>query len=287
MQGLIVKLISGDYTVVTNTNETFVCKPRGTFRLNEISPKVGDKVIIDPNTKTILELLPRKNDLIRPFVSNVDKMFLIFPVKEPELNLVLLDRMLSILEYNNIESIIVLSKIDLLDNIFEIKKYADYYKSIGYKVYMTSKYQDNSFLLDEFANCISVFAGQSGAGKSSLLNVFNPNLKLKTQEISTALGRGKHTTRHTELHRIGEGWIADTPGFGTVDFEFEDKLSFSHSFIEFFKVSENCKFKGCLHVNEPGCEVKKLVNSEKILKSRYENYLSFIKEVEEIIKNKY
>ena len=287
MQGLIIKLISGDYTVVTEDKQTYVCKPRGTFRLNEISPKVGDRVIIDPENRIIMELLPRKNDLIRPFVSNVDKMFLIFPVKEPDLNLNLLDRMLAILEYNEIESIIVFSKIDLLNDLSEFEKISNYYQKIGYKVYKTSKFQDNSYLLNEFKNSISVFAGQSGAGKSSLLNLFDPTLELKTQEISHALGRGKHTTRHTELHRIGDGWIADTPGFGNADFEFEDLLSFSHSFIEFFEASENCKFKGCLHVNEPGCEVKRLVENEKILKSRHDNYLLFKKEVEENIKNRY
>src|SRR5690554_1350626 len=169
MQGLIIKLISGDYTVVTEDKQTYVCKPRGTFRLNEISPKVGDRVIIDPENRIIMELLPRKNDLIRPFVSNVDKMFLIFPVKEPDLNLNLLDRMLAILEYNEIESIIVFSKIDLLNDLSEFEKISNYYQKIGYKVYKTSKFQDNSNLLNEFKNSISVFAGQRDR-KSTRLN---------------------------------------------------------------------------------------------------------------------
>ena len=234
-----------------------------------------------------MEILPRKNELVRPFVSNVDKMFLIFPVKEPNLNLNLLDRMLSILEYNDIESIIVFSKIDLLASLDEIKEVENYYKKIGYKVYLTNKFQDNSFLLDEFKNSISVLAGQSGAGKSTLLNLLDSSLSLKTQEISYALNRGKHTTRHTELHKINGGWIADTPGFGNVDFPFEDLLSFTHSFIDFFEVSDDCKFNGCLHVNEPGCKVKELVKKNEILNSRYENYLNFIKEIEENIKNRY
>lgn len=287
MKGLIIKSISGDYTVVNDLLETFVCKPRGTFRLNEISPKVGDRVIIEPINKTILEVLPRKNELDRPVVSNVDKMFLIFPVREPDLNLNLLDRMISILEYNSIKGIIVFSKMDLLDNQNEINEVSNYYKKIGYKVYHTSKHQDNSFLLDEFKDSISVLAGQSGAGKSSLLNMLDLSLDIKTQEISKALGRGKHTTRHTELHYINGGWIADTPGFGNVNFPFEDLLSFSHSFIEFFKVSKNCKFNSCLHKNEPGCKVKESVKNNSILESRYINYLNFMSEVEENIKNKY
>ena len=248
MQGLITKLISGAYTVVTEDFDAYVCKPRGTFRLNEINPKVGDKVIFDKDNKVILEVLPRKNDLIRPFVSNVDKMFLLFSFKEPNLNLTLLDRMLSILEYNSIESIIIFTKVDLINSESEIKlldEITNYYKKIGYKVYHTSKFANNSFLLEEFKGCTCVFAGQSGAGKSTLLNQFAPDLQLKTQEISKALGRGKHTTRHTELHRVGDGWVADTPGFGIVDFEFTDLLSFSHSFKEFFEVSTSCKFKGC------------------------------------------
>lgn len=287
MKGLIIKSISGDYTVYADDKDSYVCKPRGTFRLDEISPKVGDRVIIDPNTKTILELIPRKNELVRPFVSNVDKMFLIFSVKEPDLNLNLLDRMLSILEYNGIESIIVFSKIDLLTDISEIEEVSNYYTNIGYKVYHTSKFSDLKFLEPEFKDSISVFAGQSGAGKSSLLNILDSKLDLKTAEISFALGRGKHTTRHTELHPLFEGWIADTPGFGNIEFPFEDLLTFSHSFREFFEVSKNCKFNGCIHINEPGCEVKRLVKDNAILNSRYENYLNFEKEISENIKNKY
>lgn len=287
MKGLIIKSISGEYTVAVDQTTTYVCKPRGTFRLNDLSPKVGDRVVIDSTTKTILEILPRKNELVRPFVSNVDKMFLIFPVKEPDLNLNLLDRMLSILEFNEIESIIIFSKIDLINDNVEINKITDYYRKIGYKVYLTSKYDDINFLKNEFMNSISVFAGQSGAGKSSLLNLLDTTLELKTQEISHALGRGKHTTRHTELHPLHGGWIADTPGFGTVEFEFDDLLTFSQSFKEFFEASKKCKFNRCLHVNEPGCEVKRLVKDSNILSSRYDNYLSFEKEIDEKIKNKY
>lgn len=287
MRGLIIKSISGQYSVYAQDDQIYVCKPKGTFRLNEISPKVGDKVLIDIDTKTILEVETRKNELVRPFVSNVDKMFLIFSVKEPELNFNLLDRMLAILEYNAIESIIIFTKIDLLTDVIEFEKVVNYYEKIGYKVYKTSKYQDVSFLEPEFKDSISVFAGQSGAGKSSLLNKLDANLELHTQEISYALGRGKHTTRHTELHALCGGWIADTPGFGTIEFPFPDLLSFSHSFKEFFEASGNCKFNGCLHINEPGCEVKRLVDLRVILNSRYNNYLSFKKEVEENIKNKY
>lgn len=287
MQGLIIKSISGDYTVVTEKMEKYVCKPRGTFRLHEMSPKVGDRVKIDPKTKTILEIFPRKNELIRPVVSNIDKVFLVFSVLEPDLNLNLLDRMISIVEYNNIEPILVFTKVDLLDNLDEINLLSNYYKSIGYKVYITGLDIKIELLKDEFVNSITTFAGQSGAGKSSLLNRLDSELNLKTQEISYALGRGKHTTRHTELFYYNGGWIADTPGFGNIDFPFEDLLSFSHSFIEFFENSHNCKFKGCLHLSEPGCYIRQLVSEKMILTSRYENYVLFANEIKESIKNKY
>lgn len=287
MRGLITKSISGEYAVTTDELKTYICKPKGLFRHTEQSPKVGDKVVFEEKTKTITEILPRRNELTRPFVSNVDKMFLIVPVKEPDLNLNLLDRMLSITEYNQMISIIVFSKIDLLENLEEITKIKDYYSKIGYSVYLTGKNIDNTAILAEFKNSISVLAGQSGAGKSSLLNMLSDDLNLKTQEISFALGRGKHTTRHTELHYLNEGWIADTPGFGTVDFPFDDLLSYSHSFIEFFDNSSKCKFSRCLHIKEPGCEVKRLVLENEILKSRYGNYSLFFEEIDELIKNKY
>lgn len=286
MRGLIIKSISGEYTVISD-NKQYVCKPRGTFRLNEQSPKVGDLVEFDFKTKTIMAILPRKNELIRPVVANIDKVFLIFSVTEPDLNLNLLDRLISIVEYNDIEIVIVFTKLDLLTDRQEFDKISEYYQKIGYKVYETGIGISLDLLKEEFPNHICVFAGQSGTGKSTLLNFFDPSFNLRTSEISYALNRGKHTTRHTELLPFNGGWIADTPGFGNIDFPFDDLLTYSHTFVEFFKNSNNCKFNRCIHLDEPNCWIKKLVNEGEILITRYNNYRLFAEEIKENIKNKY
>lgn len=286
-KGLIIKSISGEYHI-NISGEIYICKPRGVFRYEGKTPKVGDVVEIDDNS-IITKLYPRKNDLVRPFVSNVDKAFLVFSVKEPDLNLNLLDRLLAIMEYNDIESIIVFSKIDLLSNgeKNDFIKIKDYYNKIGYKTYETDNINYDEEILNEFNNCICFLAGQSGVGKSSFLNKVNEELELKTNEISKALGRGKHTTRHTELYRVHGGYLADSPGFGIVEFGDMDLLSLSHAFVEFFENSSECKFSKCLHINEPKCAVKEKVENGEILKTRYENYLLFNKEIEKMIKNKY
>lgn len=287
IEGLIIKSISGEYTIVTNENLTYVCKPRGKFRLDEVSPKVGDRVEFDEVNKYILKIKPRKSDLIRPVIANVDKVFLLFSCKEPDLNLNLLDRMLSIIEYEGIEAVIVFTKYDL-SIIEEVEPIMQYYQKIGYRVYKASfEHLINNDILREINDNISVFTGQSGVGKSTLLNYLNKDLNLKTDKISYALGRGKHTTRHVELLKIGNGWIADTPGFGIADFDDIDLLTLSHTFVEFFEHSKDCKFKGCTHVNEPGCKIKELVKNNEILESRYQNYLTFVKEIRDMIKNKY
>ena len=288
LNGLIVKSISGEYDVAVN-DTIYTCKPRGVFRYQEKNVKVGDHVEIDPVTKSILKIHKRKNDLVRPVIANIDKAFLVFSVKEPELNLNLLDRLISIMEFNNIESIIVFSKIDLLPETekaeYEVIK--TYYQNIGYKVYEVDKEKNDEKILEEFKDSVCVLAGQSGVGKSSILNKIDENLLIKTNEISHALGRGKHTTRHVELHKIGKGYLADAPGFGIVDFTDFDQLTLSHTFVEFFEKSDNCKFSKCLHINEPKCFVKEEVENGNILKSRYENYLLFSKEIEKNIKNRY
>ena len=282
-EGQIIKSISGEYTIASN-NEKIVCKPRGVFRYKGMTPKVGDLVKFDG--KSIYEIKNRKNDLIRPVIANVDKAFLVFSVKEPELNLNLLDRMLAIIEFNNIEAIIVFTKLDLLEDKTEYEIVKEYYQKIGYTIYESSKDFLPHDLLSELDGNVCVLTGQSGVGKSTLLNHFDENLNIKTNEISQALGRGKHTTRHVELLPLGGGYLADTPGFGTVDFIGMDLSSMSHAFVEFFESLPNCKFGQCLHINEPNCEVKRKVENNEILKSRYENYLLFMKEIQET-KKKY
>lgn len=285
-KGLITCLIAGQYTIFDLEDNSFsIAKPRGIFRIKGTSPKVGDYVEYNKNAgdATITNIQKRTTDLVRPSICNISQAFVVFSVKEPELNLNLLDRFITILEYYCITPILVFNKWDLLtDNkeIEEVKSIINYYNNIGYTTLITSA-KDN--LLDELStyidNNISVITGQSGVGKSSLINVIDPQFSIKTNEISKALNRGKHTTRHVELLKINNGWVADTPGFGTMDFIDMNEIDISHSFIEFFKESSGCKYNGCLHISEPQCKVKELVNNNEILKSRYENYLQFIEEV--------
>lgn len=270
MKGLIIKSISGDYTIDVN-GDLFVCKPIGLFRHKEIVPKVGDIVTIENNKISFVH--DRKNDFVRPFVSNIDKVFIMTSIVEPDLNTNLLDRLIANAEYSNVNIVLVFTKQDLVKND-DYLVITNYYKKLGYPVYYLPN--DSDKILDEIDGCISVVAGQSGVGKSTMINRFNPNFKIKTDEISFALNRGKHTTRHTELLKVGNGYVADTPGFGTLDLDM-DQQSLSHSFIEFFETK--CRFSQCLHIAEPGCGVKEKVNNNEILKSRYQNYLLFTNEI--------
>ena len=286
LQGLVIKSISGEYTV-SSGDKLYVCKPRGVFRYNENNVKVGDYVDFDSQELIIKKVHKRKNDLIRPVIANIDKVFLVFSFAEPDLNLNLLDRMLSIFDYLDIEIRIIFSKSDLIDlKLFEEVK--AYYEKIGYICYVISIDEIDERIIKDIDNSICVLAGQSGVGKTTLLNNLDKRLNLKTSLISYALGRGKHTTRHIELFKVGNGYLADSPGFGNIDFDDIDELTFSHTFVEFFKESDNCKFKShCLHVNEPGCSVKKKVETGEILKSRYDNYLLFLNEIKEKKLRKY
>lgn len=275
MEGIIIKNISNDYTVKT-TKGIFVCKPRGKFRLENKVPLVGDRVVIDDLNNYILEIKPRRNELIRPPIANIDNAIIVTSVKEPDFNSALLDKLLTIVSYNNIHPIICLTKLDLLSDSekIEIDNIINYYKSIGYQVVDNSNKKE---LYNIIKNKISVFTGQSGAGKSTLLNILDKNLKLQTNEISKALGRGKHTTRCITLYQINDGLVADTPGFSAVDLNNMSKIEIRDNMKEMFDNLEFCKYRDCLHINEDGCQVKKMVEENKILLSRYENYKSFIK----------
>ena len=268
-QGKIVKQISNDYTVKVENN-LIVCKARGKFRNLGITPLVGDNVIFENNY--ILDILPRKNELIRPSIANVDQAVIVMSTTIPAFSTDLLDRLLCIIEYNNIKPIIYISKMDLLtdDEINNINKYIEYYKKIGYKVY------NDLSIKDVFKNKITVFVGQSGAGKSTLLNKLDNKLNLQTGKVSVALGRGKHTTRHVELLDLLDGMIADTPGFSKLSFIDMSNSDIRDNFIEFNKYRESCEYQDCMHNNEDNCEIKKMVNNGTILKSRYDNYIKFI-----------
>lgn len=272
MEGKIVKIISNLYTVEANNN-LYNCRARGKIKYNKLTPLVGDKVLFDNKEKYILEILPRKNSLDRPSISNIDSAILITSVKKPDLSLNLLDKQITLCVINNIEPIIVFTKLDLLNkkDLKYIKSIMKYYSNIGIKVCTNN----NLFKLKKYIkNKTLVLTGQTGAGKSTLMNKLDKKLNLATNEISEALGRGKHTTRHVELFKYKTSFIADTPGFSSLDLNNVNLEDIKNSFIEFKNV--NCPYKDCTHTNENECTIKELVNNSKILKSRYENYLRMV-----------
>lgn len=277
MVGKIIKQISNDYTVKINEN-LYVCKPRGKFRKLGIVPLVGDNVEVDLENNYILDILERKNELERPSISNIDQAVIVTSVKIPDFSTNLLDKLLNIIEYNNVKPIICFTKLDLLnkEELEYIMSIQEYYKKIGYEVYNNTDIE----LKNIFKDKITVFAGQSGAGKSSLLNRLDSNLNLEIGEVSVALGRGKHTTRHTELINVLGGLIADTPGFSALNFNNMSKSDIRDNFIEFNEYKEQCEYKDCMHVNELKCGIKSNIEKGNILKSRYDNYLKFIEKGE-------
>ena len=274
MEGRIIKNISNDYVVKVD-NKLYTCKPRGKFRISNLTPLVGDIVEIDNNNNYIIDIKKRKNSLIRPSVSNIDKAIIVTSVK-PKLDTNLLDKLLVLTMYNNIEPVICFTKLDLLnlEELKEINSIINYYESIGY---VTVKNTEIDKIKSILKNNLSVFVGQSGAGKSSLLNKLDSKLELKTNEISKALGRGKHTTRHVELFEVCEGLVVDTPGFSSLDLSSLSNIDIRDNMREMFDNLDKCKYRDCMHYKEDGCYVKSLVNNNVIMKSRYDNYISFLR----------
>ena len=273
LTGIIVKNISDTYIVKAGFN-FYECKARGKFRKDGLTPLVGDKIEFDADNLYILNILERKNELERPSISNVDVALIISSVKKPDLSLYLLDKQISSIVLAKVKPVICFTKIDLLnkEEIKELKKIIKYYKKIGYSVFTNQKLKP---LLKALKKKIVVLTGQTGAGKSSLLNKIDSKLNLKTGEISDALGRGKHTTRHTEFFLVKDIYFADTPGFSALDLNKYTKEEIRDSFVEFSNYT--CEFKNCMHVKEQNCEIKKQVEKGNILRSRYENYCHFVK----------
>ncbi|MBB5148985.1 MULTISPECIES: ribosome small subunit-dependent GTPase A [Ureibacillus] len=284
--GQIRKALSG-YYYVYDEGKLLQCRGRGVFRKRGEQPLVGDFVeyekVEEGSDGVIKKIFPRKNELIRPPIANVDQSLLVFSVKEPDFNTILLDRFLVILESHQVIPIICLTKMDLLTEKEkdEINSYIKIYKDIGYEVVDT--YKNDPTLLDRLEPILkgktTVLAGQSGVGKSTLLNTLIPNLNLKTGEISQSLGRGKHTTRHVELIEVAGGLVADTPGFSSFEFDHLEKEDLTTCFPEFERKKDECKFRGCLHLKEPKCAIKAGVETGDILEFRYEHYLQFLQEI--------
>jgi ribosome biogenesis GTPase / thiamine phosphate phosphatase len=286
-EGKIMKALSGFYYVLSD-GEVIQCRGRGVFRKQKITPLVGDHVVFQANSKTdgyIMEVRERKNELVRPPIANVDQAILVFSAVEPDFSPGLLDRFLVLIESKEIQPIIVINKMDLLDDKTRpmVETYIHDYRHIGYDVIETSTVTKSGVeqLLPYLEGRISVFAGQSGVGKSSLLNSLRPDLQLKTNDISTHLGRGKHTTRHVELMEVGGGLVADTPGFSALEFHDIEEEQLPLCFPEFRERSHECKFRGCTHIAEPKCAVKKALESGEIPAYRYDHYVSFMEEIKE------
>ncbi|MBR6743352.1 MAG: ribosome small subunit-dependent GTPase A [Clostridia bacterium] len=285
MQGVIIKAISGFYYVETDKG-IIECKARGRFRNDGTSPLVGDRVIINLSGKsgTIESINERKNMLSRPPIANIDKLFIVSSAVIPAPNTVLIDRMTSICEYKNIEPIIVFNKTDL----GEVESLKKIYLNAGFKTIVCSALTGEGIdeIKKELSGCICAFTGNSGVGKSSILNLIFSTLNLSTSDVSEKLGRGRHTTRHTELfsHEFG-GYVADTPGFSSVendkfDLEFRDLLP--TLFRDFEEHRQTCKFHDCKHVAEKGCGVIEAVKAGEIEKTRYDSYLAIYNELRDV-----
>ena len=280
--GLIIKSIGGLYTV-ESPDGIYECVARGIFRKEGRSPCVGDTVTFS-DEKVIKDILPRRNHIIRPPLANLDQLIFVVSVCEPAPNLLLLDKFIAIAEYKNIKPVVVITKVDLdrSDNIFSV------YTKVGIDVVIIDYTDDSTVqkLKSMLAGKISAFTGNSGVGKSTLLNAIDSTLGIKTGEISKKLGRGRHTTRESQLYKLeGGGYIADTPGFSTFEtnkYDIIKKEELSACFTEFSDFSGNCRFSDCSHTCEKGCAVIQAVKDGLIPESRHESYCQMYEEAKAI-----
>lgn len=291
LKGQVRKAISGFYYIYAEDGQVYQTRGRGIFRKEGLTPLVGDYVSFSAENKQegrLEKVAERKNQLDRPPVANVDMGMIIMSAVEPDFSAQLLDRFLVQLYANQIQPVVFITKIDLAsqNHLDQIEETMAYYQSLA----IPSFYSDNTQKISEsemkrldrlIQDKTVVFIGQSGAGKSTLLNKIDPSLDLNTGEISQSLGRGRHTTRHVELIPILSGLIADTPGFSSLQFQEIEAEELRRYFPDFLSRQGDCKFRSCLHKNEPKCAVKEAVTKGEILESRYNSYLLFLKEIEE------
>lgn len=274
--GIIVRALAGFFYVLID-EQIIECKASKKLKGKNKKLIVGDYVEIDIDAAYITKMYERENELVRPLISNVHNSFLVFSVTEPAMNFGLLDRMISLMEINGLKTTIVFTKCDLMDQVelAELKKQLEYYKNIGYNLVFLGIDDEPTAVTDLLENDKYVITGQTGVGKSTLVNKIIPDLNLQTQAISKVLGRGKHTTREVTFYKYKNSYLIDTPGFSSLDLNFDPEIV-KDSFVEFYEYSASCKFNGCLHMSEPGCEVKRQLEAGNILQSRYENYLKLM-----------
>ncbi len=286
IDGIIIKGIGGFYYVEAADGIIYECKARGVFRKEKITPLAGDKVEIsvDENNKNSIDkIYERRNMFKRPPIANVDKLVIVSSVCDPRPNLLIIDRLTAVAVYKNVEPIIVFTKNDLQS----ADEYIEIYKNAGFKTFAVSNETGEGIgeVKAVIENGVCVFTGNSGVGKSSLINRMYPDFALETGEISKKLGRGRHTTRHVELLKINNGYIADTPGFSSLDFETNDlikKDELAFCFPDFSDYIDSCKFSTCAHVNDKGCRLIEAVNNGDVMRSRHESYVTMYNEVKDI-----
>lgn len=277
MEGLILKAVGGLYTVESPSG-VLSCKARGIFRKQGISPCTGDRVTVEDDV--ITEIMPRKNLLIRPPLANLDQLMFVLSVRDPAPNLQLLDRFLAVCVYKEIQPVLIFTKLDLADAV----NYAEIYRPAGFPQFFVDyeKPETVEAVYDALAGKISAFTGNSGVGKSTLLNALDVSLNLETGDISKKLGRGRHTTRETALYTLPHGGrIADTPGFSTFETDAYAQIApeeLESCFPEIGVVTESCRYADCRHIKEPDCAVRNAVRSGAIPRSRYESYTLMMQE---------
>jgi ribosome biogenesis GTPase len=291
-QGIIVKAIAGFY-YVQDGEAVRQCRARGVFKKEGITPLVGDRVEYTPiggQEGVVEKILPRKLELVRPPIANIDQAVLTFSVREPDFNAKLLDRMLVQLERVGLPTVIVLTKLDLLDDQAQAESWIAPYRKMGYQTALVSAKDEEGVeqVRELLRGKLSGMAGNSGVGKSTLLNRLAPGLNLAIGEISQKLGRGKHTTRHSEIFRVfDDTYVIDTPGFATLEFTGLEPERLAECFRDIWEVSRDCKYRGCLHESEDGCAVRKASENGVLSKYRYDHYLEFLEEVKEAKERRY